>query len=188
MFNSIQKIKEHFEWEDDNLMKYFLGSLPEIRYTSEQNKPLEKKLSELRKLYNSYDYFLTDQILFLQELENKLNEIHDMNPHWYGISLDTVKYYTNLHRACILTGVGGIGKSYFVYQLEKEISNKNISHLCVYGKYQEIAFDIDFEEIDLFAKTTPFIFIIDAFNELSDNNKDCILNGIQKLLKIKILE
>lgn len=185
MFNSIQNIKEHFEWEDDNLMEYFLGSLPKIRYTSEQNKPLEKKLSELRKLYNSYDYFLTDKTTFLQELENKLNEIHALNPHWYGLSLDTVKYYTNLHRACILTGVGGIGKSYFVYQLEKEISNKNISRLCVYGKYQEIAFDIDFEEIDLFAKSTPFIFIVDAFNELSDNNKDFILNGIQKLLKNK---
>lgn len=185
MFNSIQNIKEHFEWEDDNLMEYFLGSLPKIRYTSEQSKPLEKKLSELRKLYNSYDYFLTDKTTFLQELENKLNEIHDMNPHWYGINLNTVKYYINLHQACILTGVGGIGKSYFVYQLEKEISNKNISHLCVYGKYQEIAFDIDFEEIDLFAKSTPFIFIVDAFNELSDINKDFILNGIQKLIKNK---
>lgn len=185
MFNSIQNIKEHFEWEDNNLFEYFLGSLPEIRYTSEQNKSLEKKLSELRKIYNSYDCFLTDQSSFLKEIENKINEIHDINPHWYSLNLDTVKYYTNLHHACILTGVGGVGKSYFIYQLEKEISNKNISHLCVYGKYQEIAFDIDFEEINLFAKTTPFIFIVDAFNELSDNNKDFILNGIQKLLNNK---
>lgn len=185
MFNSIQNIKEHFEWEDNNLFEYFLGSLPEIRYTSEQNKSLEKKLSELRKIYNSYDCFLTDQSSFLQEIENKINEIHDINPHWYSLNLDTVKYYTNLHHACILTGVGGVGKSYFIYQLEKEISNKNISHLCVYGKYQEITFDIDFEEINLFAKQKPFIFIVDAFNELSDNNKDFTLKGIQKLLDNK---
>lgn len=185
MFNSIQNINEHFEWEDKNILEYFLGSLPEIRYTSEQNKSLEKKIVELRKFYNSYDYFLTDQTTFLQELENQLSEIHKLNPNWYGLNFDTVKYYTNLHRACILTGTGGIGKSYFIYQLEKEISNKNISHLCVYGKYQEIAFDIDFEEINLFANQKPFIFIVDAFNELSDSNKDFILKGIQKLLDNK---
>ncbi|MBO5730710.1 MAG: hypothetical protein J6R67_05895 [Treponema sp.] len=185
MSNSLENVKEHFEWEDENFLEYFLGLLPKMRHTSEQNKSLEKKLSELRKIYNSYDYFLTDQSSFLQEIKNKLNEIHDINPHWYGLNLDKVKYYTNLHHACILTGVGGIGKSYFIYQLEKEISNKNISHLCIYGKYQEIAFDIDFEEINLFAKETPFVFIVDAFNELSEKNKDFILNGIQKLLNNK---
>ena len=162
MFNSIQNVKEHFEWEDDNLMEYFLGSLPKIRYTSEQNKPLEKKLSELRKLYNSYDYFLTDKTTFLQELENKLNEIHDLNPHLYGISLDTVKYYTNLHQACILTGVGGIGKSYFIYQLEKEISNKNISHLCINYENKRCTFCkyIYFFKINI--KSNFLIFSINA--------------------------
>ena len=138
MTNSIQNIKDHFEWEDEKLLTYFAGKLPEIIPTSQDSDSLNTKLNELKKIYNSYNYFYTNQKTFLQEVENKLQEIHTINPHWYGLSLDTVKYYTDLHHACILTGEGGVGKSYFIFQLEKEISNNDISHLCVYGKYQDI--------------------------------------------------
>lgn len=182
MTNSIHNIKEHFEWEDDNLLAYFAGELPEIRPTAQDTDSLNTKLFELKKIYSSYNYFSTNQKTFLQNVENKLKEIHSINPHWYGLSFDTVKYYTNLHHACILTGEGGVGKSYFIFQLEKEICNKDIPHLCVYGKYQEIAFDIDFEEIISFAHNQEFIFIVDAFNELTDDNKNYILDGIKQLL------
>ena len=183
MTNSIQNIKDHFEWEDEKLLTYFAGKLPEIIPTSQDSDSLNTKLNELKKIYNSYNYFYTNQKTFLQEVENKLQEIHTINPHWYGLSLDTVKYYTDLHHACILTGEGGVGKSYFIFQLEKEISNNDISHLCVYGKYQDIVFDIDFEEIISVAQNQDFIFIVDAFNELTDDNKKIILGGIKQLLK-----
>lgn len=183
MSNSIQNIKEHFEWENNNLLAYFSGKLPEITLSYQDTDLLNTKLYELKKIYNSYNYFCTNQKTFLQEVENKLNEIHRINPHWYGLSFDKVKYYTDLHHACILTGEGGVGKSYFIFQLEKEICNKDVPHLCVYGKYQEIAFDIDFEEIISFAQNQDFIFIVDAFNELTDDNKKIILDGIKQLLE-----
>ena len=42
--------------------------------------------------------------------------------------------------------------------------------MCLW-KYQDIAFDIDFEEIISVAQNQDFIFIVDAFNELTDDNK-----------------
>lgn len=185
MVNSIQNIKEHFEWEDGRFFDYFAGKLPEINPTSFDSDSINTIIDDLKKTYKSYNYFSTDQKNFLQKLENKLTEIKSVIPNWYGLSIDTVKFYMDLHHACILTGEGGIGKSYFIYQLEKEFCKLNIPHICVYGKYQEIAFDIDFTEISSFAENKPFIFIVDAFNELTDDNKEFILGGIQKLLKNK---
>lgn len=183
MKNSLQNIKEQFDWENDNLTEYFAGNLPVIRPTSEDKDSINIKLFELNSIYNSYNYFTTDRTSFIKEIETKLNEIHEINQHWYGLSLDTVKYYTDLHHACILTGEGGIGKSYFIYQLEKEISKNKIRHLCFYGKYQETKMDIDFEEILSFSETNSFIFILDAFNELSEENKNIILSNLPDLLK-----
>ena len=76
MTNSIQNIKNHFEWEDEKLLTYFVGKLPEIIPTSQDSDLLNTKLNELKKIYNSYNYFYTNQKTFLQEVENKLQEIH----------------------------------------------------------------------------------------------------------------
>ena len=82
MNNSVQNIKEHFEWEDGKLFDYFAGKLPEINPTALDSEPIDHKIANLNKTYKSYNYFNTDQKSFLQKLENKLIEIKSVIPKY----------------------------------------------------------------------------------------------------------
>ena len=47
----------------------------------------------------------------------------------------------------MISGEGGIGKSYFIKCFEEQLEQKNIEHLCIYGKFEKDTNNIDVEEI-----------------------------------------
>ncbi len=82
----------------------------------------------------------------------------------------------------LISGEGGIGKTFFLYKLEKKLEEGNINHLCLYGKYlSNISNELKKE---LLAMRKEFYLIIDAYNELSETNQREILKFIS-LLKNK---
>ena len=81
---------------------------------------------------------------------------------------------------CLISGEGGIGKSYFIMCLEEEFERRNISHLCLYGKFEKNINNIELNEIIEDSKN-GFVFIVDAINEMSENGQENLLNILHSL-------
>ena len=90
---------------------------------------------------------------------------------------------------CLISGEGGIGKSYFIKNFEEQLDRKKIEHLCIYGKFEKDTSRIDVEEM-INASENGFVFICDAINEMSEAgqwNLLTILKKIKKSPKIQIV-
>lgn len=175
---------EHMEWEDSNLTSILTGKLPELRIPSTYNSKVEstdkmaldETASKMKKLINEFSYFETDEALFIQELE-ALNEVFSIHHSmWPGIDTYAYEYWIKLMRHCLILGEGGIGKTYFVFELEKALTDCRKKHLCIYGKYFNEISKINFEQIIEIAKREEFVFVVDAYNELSEENRSTLIS------------
>ena len=169
----------HFEWEDENLMSFLLGNLPELKAYSADGK-MPTRFHELSKAYHSYNFMETESS-FMQEITAIATSIYDEMPNWYGINLPLVEDVMHAHKSCLISGEGGIGKSYFVKCLEQELAKKGTKHLCVYGKFCKDPTQIDFEEIARIGEYEEFVFAFDAINEISDVAQKFLLEGLQRI-------
>ena len=133
--NGICKSEIEMEWEDSELTEILLGTLPKVRRTRDDEK-------------------VTKQINVL--------EIRDVCPYWYGIDTFEIQRRMDMQKFCLISGEGGIGKSYFVKCLEEELERKNIEHLCIYGKFEKNIDVIDETEIIEVAKENTFVLVVDA--------------------------
>lgn len=167
----------HFDWQEHDVLDVFLGKLPDLRYTTKEYQST-LAIRELEKIYRSYNAFKTDVDDFLNTLQEKVSTIQKTLPNWYGISLHLVEQYVKMHRFCLISGEGGIGKSYFVMELEEALANYDIPHLCIYGKILKDIERIDFDEI---ISEEQFIFVIDALNEMSLTGQKNLLEQIKRL-------
>ena len=105
-----------------------------------------------------------------------------MKDSWCGLSLYEIETYVKLHSFCLISGEGGIGKSYFIKCFEEQLEQKNIEHLCIYGKFEKNTNNIDVEEI-IRASHTGFVFIVDAINEMSEEGQYNLLGVLTELKK-----
>lgn len=167
----------HFEWEEQGILEILGGSLPKLR-PSNENEKSRALIWELEKIYLSYDAFVTDTTAFLNTLREKVSEIREKQPEWYGVDLYSVEQYMKMHRFCLISGEGGIGKSFFVMELEEALAKQDIPHLCIYGKSLKDIDRIDFDEI---AAEKRFVLIVDALNEMSLHGQQALLERIGDL-------
>ena len=157
---------EHFEWEDSTFIEIIKGNLPSIRNYS-NHIDVQKLYQKILRLCREYDHFKTDQVEFQNELQLIINEIRKIEPYWNGVDLADFSDAIKIHKFCLISGEGGIGKSYFVKCLEEELERKHIKHLCVYGKITKDVSSIDFEEIRQIGENETFVFVFDAINEIA---------------------
>lgn len=169
------------EWEDPEFMDYLLGGLPKVR-RYQKDKDVEQEISALEKALTTYDVFLSEKSTFLIEIAKRISDIHKIKDSWYGLSLYEIETYMKLHSFCLISGEGGIGKSYFIKCFEEELEQKNIAHLCIYGKFEKDTKNIDIEEI-IKASDAGFVFIVDAINEMSEEGQHNLLGVLTELKK-----
>ena len=181
--NGICRDGIQMEWEDDEALSVFAGHLPEYRYYDETK--VEKQAYELKRIYESYDFFNTRESSFLTQLEKAQQAIKEVKPNWYGIDLRAVQTCMKRHKACLMSGEGGIGKSYFLKCLEETLEKEGIKHLCIYGKFEKEINRIDFEQIADLAQRETFVLIIDAINEMHSRAQ---IDLIEKLKEIKLIK
>ena len=167
----------HYEWENKNFIEILLGKLPQLHFTDINQTQIKK---ELIQLYNSYDFFTTDHISYLSQLKIIHNQLLIQNKHYFDY--DEFEKTINFHKSLLINGEGGKGKTYFLFKIEKKLSEKNIKHLCIYGKYLDDINVIDFTEISRISSQEEFVLIIDAYNELNENIQNDLLSEIPKLL------
>lgn len=167
----------HFDWEERDVLEIFLGALPQLRHSRENDKS-KSLIWELEKLYHTYNAFTTDTGTFMRALREKTADIRKVQPDWYGVDLYSVEQHMKMHRFCLISGEGGIGKSYFVMELEESLAQRNIPHLCIYGKALKDIDKIDFDEI---ATEQQFVFVVDALNEMSLHGQQALLEQLKQL-------
>ena len=175
---------EHFEWEDTTFMDYLKGGLPRLRNTS-SNSAITGLFHSLTKKYSSYSFYNSDPIAFISEIEKNIDEIRKIEPYWSGVFIPRVEEAIMLHKGCLISGEGGIGKSYFIKCLEEELKTIGKKHLCLYGKFCPTISEIDFNEIATIAKTEEFVFIFDAINEIDEQSQLDLINELKKIKDTK---
>ncbi|KDE70239.1 hypothetical protein FUSO7_10900 [Fusobacterium necrophorum BFTR-2] len=186
--NAISNTAYVMEWENPEFMDYLMGELPKIRRYKE-DKEAEHEISSLEKVLATYDAFFSEKSAFLEEIAKKISDIQNLKGSWYGLSLYEIETYMSLHSFCLISGEGGIGKSYFIKCFEEQLEQNNIEHLCVYGKFEKNINNINVEEI-IKASDEGFVFIFDAINEMSEegqNNLIDILTEFKEYPRIRII-
>lgn len=173
-----------FEWEDSNIIDLLQGNLPEIKNTSNNNNIISL-YHDLKQKYNSYNFFTTNIVDFINEINEKVKKIRHIDPFWSGVNLYSFDETIKMHKFCLISGEGGIGKSFFIKCLEEELTNKKIKHLCLYGKFFKDIKTIDFDEIIPIANTEEFVFIFDAINEIDEICQIELSKKIQELKSIR---
>lgn len=171
----------HMKWENPEFIDYLMGKLPKIKIY-QNNKKIENELYDLNSFLKTYNAFFTDKDEFIKEIERRITDIKKKEESWYGLSLYEIESYIKLHRFCLISGEGGIGKSYFIKCFEDEIEKNGIEHLCVYGKFEKDAKNIEVNQI-IKASNNGFIFIFDAINEMSEEGQKELLEKILELKK-----
>lgn len=167
------------EWENPEFMDCLLGGLPRIRKTRE-DKIIADELIKLESEMSAYDSLLSDKERFFKNIEKIIMLIKEKNSSWFGLGTDELKRYLKIHRFCMIIGEGGIGKSYFLKCFEEQLEQKNIEHLCIYGKFEKDTSKIDVEQI-LNSSDKGFVFICDAINEMSEAGQQSLLDILKKL-------
>ena len=119
--------QEHFEWEDSNLIDYLKGNLPNLRNTS-YDLEVAKLFKTLSQKYREYTFFDSNPKVFISEISSIIDTIRDYDQYWYGVSIYDIENTMNLHKGCLISGEGGIGKSYFIKCLEEELEKLRKNH------------------------------------------------------------
>lgn len=179
--NQISKPDYFMEWEDPDIMEYLMGELPEIRMYKYDNE-IKKEITSLKKVLSNYNAFISEKSDFLEEVEKKIADIKKIKESWHGLNVYEVETCVKLHRFCLISGEGGIGKSYFIKCLEEKLEQNNIAHLCIYGKFEKNINNIDIEEI-IKVSDMGFLFIVDAINEMSEEGQYNLLNVLHRFKK-----
>lgn len=179
----------NFEWEDTHLLNQIIRKIDDIYpYSSDPQEFIDDKyyLNEINKLFKLLFNRKIDKTDFLNKLEKLFNEMLVKYPslsYQYRYNINMYKEIISNSNRLIIKGCGGIGKSYFVYKLEDTLSENNIDHLCIYGKYNDFISEAIFDEIK--NKKKDFYFVIDALNEFNESEQQKILNHLKLIQKNK---
>ena len=173
-----------FDWQDGEFMDFLLGGLPVIRKESLRDKAQDKYV-RLENTYRTYSYFSTDKDKFLADIKELVNDVKSEVPYWYGLNLASVEDVLNMHKCCLISGEGGIGKSYFIKCFEQELEKRGVRHVCLYGKFIKDIEDIDFNEIKEVGTAEEYVFVFDAINEIPDTAQLVLLGKIKDILKTR---
>jgi len=166
------------EWEDPEFLDIMKGKLPKPRrYYG--NTDISSIYYSLERLCDKYDFYLTDDKELIESVGHLIQEIRKKNPYWSGYDVYTVQSALKMHKFCLISGEGGIGKSYFIKCLEEELSREKVKHICLYGKFQKDVSEIDFEEIKTIATSETFVFAFDAINELPEDQQEILANHVE---------
>lgn len=177
----------NFEWEDYNILNDVIKKIEYIyppSFYSEEFKDGAALLKVVNGLFDKLYGRKIDDKTFLEDLKINLEKLVSAYPNLQYSYKYRFDYYNeiieNSHRL-LINGYAGIGKSYFIYKLEEELTKIKIPHLCVYGKYNNNISHSIFEEIMLVEG--EFYLLIDALNEFDEEEQISIIKEIKKICK-----
>lgn len=179
----ISNLNFEMSWENPDFFNTLIGKLPAIRHYQKEDV-IKEEISALEKTYSQFDFFTSDRTAFIKNIKSIVSDIKEKQPNWYGFDPYDLEECIQKQEFCLISGEGGIGKSYFIKCLEAEFERNCIPHLCVYGKFEKDIRNIDIDGIIQVADK-QFIFIVDAINEMSDEGQKSLLTLLRRLSQFK---
>ena len=178
-----------FEWEDKNLINYINLKFSEIKiYERDFNKP-EDNTRELVAPLNRLIYQFNNRKINHEEFFDSFEKLHinlikaNQSERYIIRSDDYLRHYKE-SSATVIKGVGGMGKSHFLWECQNEIEEEHLyESLFLYGKYFEDINSIPWDDIIEYSKHKEFLFVFDAINEVYDISQRIALYEKIKLLK-----
>ncbi|QNN61458.1 hypothetical protein H9L01_03595 [Erysipelothrix inopinata] len=188
MWNTISSDK--YDWEDNYLEKRLLGLLPSERhFFNDRNQQLSKSHQEQNRIVDEINQNIGRINRNLKENFNQyVRSVSNLYSKLYSYK-DVKEDYSNeevinealkFNKVFLITGVGGIGKSEYMFELSQKINEYGFEVLTVYGKYIEQISSAVFNEIIKISEEKRFFLLVDAINELSDETRLQVLEFIDK--------
>lgn len=178
-----------FEWDDKDIMNIIMKQFKDVYpYSSDpeefiKNNEYIGQINGLIRKFNrreiSDENFLTNMDKVLKGILEKF----DVLKYQYKYDINYYKKNVAIANRLLINGDGGIGKSYFLFKLEENLTNLSIPHLCIYCKYTK---NIPEEIVQgISSMNNDFYLIIDAVNELEQSEQQIIIDAIEKILSNK---
>lgn len=183
--DSILNLAQTMEWKDPDFLDILMGKLPQIRYTGKEIAAKEE-IRELKNLLASYNAFTTNKKSFLNDLDKKVAEVYAKDKYWAGINEYEVRECVYQHKFCLISGEGGIGKSFFIRKFEGELEAKKIPHLCVYGKFEKDTSNLNVQNV-IENSSCGFVFVVDAINEMTEQGQQELLQLLSEMTKYPMI-
>lgn len=182
----IDKEKTHYEWEDTSLLPLLCEGLPQIfpRNVAKEDEEAEWKTVRLANTIISNE----NRDLDYSKFEKDFNTAISLNKGYISNRLENLKYSliddAKARKGLLIYGEGGIGKTYFLYELAQKLKSKRTPFLIAFNHEGVIKLnELDLQSI-VSAYPDGFTLIIDACNELDDDAFALALNLILKVLEI----
>lgn len=189
LMNSEMNNDLNFEWEDAYLLDEIIRKYDDLYpFSSDPQEFINDKyyLSEINRLFNSLFKRKISKEKYISKLNSILKELLNKYPslsYQYKYDIERYKEKIAISNRLIISGSGGIGKSYFIYKLEEKLAEYNLDHICIYGKFNDEISQSIFDEVKNVKK--DFYFIIDALNEFNQPMQIFILDNLRRVAKNK---
>ena len=190
--SSSQRQNLQFEWEDKSLFDYVNLKFDELKlYTKSYEKPDDQThelIAPINNIIKKFNDRKIDYFTFLKLYTNlEVNLQQALKSEKYSIRYENFQNHFLEASFSSLKGVGGLGKSHFLWECQKLIqSEKLYKSLFIYGKFFKDIESIPWNKIIEYSKEKEFLLVIDGINEIPDINKRIyIYDKIKELKKCK---
>lgn len=181
----VDKEKTHYEWEDTSLLPLLCEGIPRIyprRVSKEDQEAEDRAIRMVNELIAN-----ENELMDYSKFEEGLEALMSSNKGYISNRLESLRPSliddAKTRKGILIYGEGGIGKTYFLYELAQQLKGKRSSHAIAFN--QEGIIKLSELDLQSYIASHPngFTLIIDACNELDDNSFALALNLISEALK-----
>lgn len=177
-----------YKWDNSYLEDRLLGKLHNQSHLyaaykegiTEDEKKQNSIVDEINKIVDNYNRKITTTSKdIINDIKKKYTELYKFgkieNYNTYESEMEKAIIFNKIF---LITGIGGIGKSQYMFDFGKTLKKERYKHLLIYGKYCNNLCNRVFNEIVFETKNSKFYFLIDAINEFDEKTKKKILQFI----------
>lgn len=167
----IDKEETHYEWEDTSLLPLLCEGIPRI-YPRNVAKEDQESEEEAIRLANELVSSENKDLNYLK-FEEDFNALISSTNGYISYRLENLKYSlindAKARKGLLIYGEGGIGKTYFLYELAQKLKAKHMPFLVAFNQEGIIKLSALNWHSLIAAYPDGFTLIIDACNELDDD-------------------
>lgn len=177
-----------YKWDNSYLEDRLLGKLPNQRTLydrykegiTEEEKNQNNIVDEINKIVDNYNRKITttpkDIII---DIKNQYTELYKFGKiEKYNTYENEIEVAIKFNKIFLITGIGGIGKSQYMFDFGKILKKERYKYLLIYGKYCNTLNNRILNEVLYEANQDKFYFLIDAINEFDKETRHKILKFV----------